>query len=370
MRPHESLQRSGFGYARFRRHAIGPVARSADATESSRPCKHQSVRKTAFVTMTTTTTERGVAASSATRGCASAIRGARSSRSGAHRKSRICLLPALLAVWLLSSGCASMISGVTEGLATDLSDAILNSDDLEVVRDGAPAYLIMLDALLRNDPDNPTLLIAAGRLNSAYSAAFVDDPMRKRSFAVKAFELTKRAACIELEWACDAEDMPFDQFEAAVQGLDERDVPTGYALATAWAGWIQANSDDWGAVAELGRVKTIVARVAELDEGYDYAGPLLYLAVFETLLPPALGGRPEVGRAHFERAIELSDGQYLMTKVMFAEQYGRLVFDRELHDRELKEVLESNPRIDGLTLINLMAQEQARALLESGDEYF
>ena len=59
-----------------------------------------------------------------------------------------------------------------------------------------------------------------------------------------------------------------------------------------------------------------------------------------------------------------------MARVLFAEQYGRLVFDRELHDRELNAVLEANPRIDGLTLINLVAQEQARALLESGDDYF
>ena len=83
-----------------------------------------------------------------------------------------------------------------------------------------------------------------------------------------------------------------------------------------------------------------------------------------------MGGRPEVGRRQFERAIELSSGEYLMAKVLFAEQYGRLVFDRELHDRALNEVLESNPRIDGLTLINLLAQEQARELLASADDFF
>jgi len=83
-----------------------------------------------------------------------------------------------------------------------------------------------------------------------------------------------------------------------------------------------------------------------------------------------MGGKPDVGKAHFERAIELSEGKFLPAKVFFAQQYARLVFDRELHDSLLKEVMDADARVDGLTLINLIAKEQASALLESADEYF
>ena len=155
-----------------------------------------------------------------------------------------------------------------------------------------------------------------------------------------------------------------------MDGLRREDVPVAYAFATAWAGWIQAHSDDWGAVAELGRVKSLMTRIAELDEAYEHGGPRMYLGVFETLVPAALGGRPELGREHFERAIEASEGRHLMARVMFASQYARLVFDRELHDRTLREVLAANPRAEGLTLSNRVAQEQARALLDSADEHF
>ena len=34
----------------------------------------------------------------------------------------------------------------------------------------------------------------------------------------------------------------------------------------------------------------------ELDPDYDRGGVYLYLGVFETLFPPAKGGKPEVGR--------------------------------------------------------------------------
>ena len=275
-----------------------------------------------------------------------------------------------LALCILLGGCASLVSSVTEDLAEDLSSAILDSEDLAVVRDGAPAYLIMLDALLQSDPDNASLLAAAATLNGAYGTAFVDDPERGRAFADKALRLAARAACEEIPWTCTVRTDSVATLEGRLPELRREDVPVAYAFATAWAGWIQAYSDDWGAVAELGRVKSLMARLAELDEGYEHGGPRMYLGVFETLVPAALGGRPELGREHFERAIELSGGRFLMARVLLAERYGRLVFDRELHDRELRAALAAEPRQRGMTLANLVAQQQARALLESADDYF
>ncbi len=280
-----------------------------------------------------------------------------------------CLRLATLATVLLATGCASLMDQVTNDLAADLTNAILNSDDPTVVRDGAPAYLIMLDALGQDDA-SPELLRASASLNSAYATAFVSDEARRRNFTDKAFRLALRAACIDLPWTCAARAMGFDELEQRAAAMQRRDVPAVYALATAWAGWIQARAGDWNAVADLGRVKPLMARMVELDESYDHGGPRLYMGVFETLLPPGLGGKPESGRAHFERALELTDGQHLLAKVFFAESYARLVFDRALHDRLLQEVLAAAPTAPGLTLMNTIAQERAGELLASADDYF
>ena len=110
--------------------------------------------------------------------------------------------------------------------------------------------------------------------------------------------------------------------------------------------------------------------MSELSEGDEVGGRHLCMGVFETLLPPALGGKPEVGRYHFERAIALSEGQHLLTKVTFAEAYGRLVFDRDLHDALLREVLDAQVDQPGLTLMNAIAKRQAKELLDSADDYF
>ena len=89
----------------------------------------------------------------------------------------------------------------------------------------------------------------------------------------------------------------------------------------------------------------------------------------ETLLPASMGGKPEEGRVHFEKAIEINEA-YLMTKVIYAQQYARLIFDQELHDRLLNEVLSADPVADGMTLTNRVAQERAKDLLASSKDYF
>jgi hypothetical protein len=111
-------------------------------------------------------------------------------------------------------------------------------------------------------------------------------------------------------------------------------------------------------------------KVVELNEAYENGAAHMYLGVIATLLPPAMGGRPEIGRDHFERAIALSQGKNLMAKVVYARHYSRLVFDRELHDKLVNEVLNANPEEPGFTLINTIAQQQAKQLAASADEYF
>ena len=111
-------------------------------------------------------------------------------------------------------------------------------------------------------------------------------------------------------------------------------------------------------------------KVVDINGVYENGQPYLYLGALETLVPPGLGGKPEKGKAHFDRAINISEGQNLMSKVFCAEMYARLLFDRELHDRLLTEVLEAEVKASGFTLMNVVAKKQAKQLLLSGDDYF
>ena len=275
----------------------------------------------------------------------------------------------LVAVFLLlCGGCANLVSGVTSQLANDLAGSILNSEDIDTVREGVPAYLLLIDSFLRSSPDSQDLLLAASSLNGAFSA-LVTDESRIKFLSDKSMRYAERAACVSKSSLCDARRQSYADFERIVSSLEVADVQIAYALGLAWVGRLQANSDDWAVIAELSRAKLLMERVLDLDENYENGGPHLYMGGMETLLPASMGGKPEQGKIHFERAIEINEA-YLMTKVIYAQQYARLIFDQELHDRLLNEVLSADPVADGMTLTNRVAQERAEDLLASSKDYF
>ncbi|MBT3427546.1 MAG: hypothetical protein HOL98_00730 [Gammaproteobacteria bacterium] len=269
-------------------------------------------------------------------------------------------------LWL--SGCASLMNGVTTQLADNLSTAILNSNDVATVREAVPAYLLLIDSFIVNDPNQPELLMAAATLNGAYSVLVGES--RTVILVDKAMDYASRGACLKVAQLCGLTRLPFAAFEQRIQAMTAEDITYLYGYAVAWTGWIQANSGDWNAIGQLARVKLMMARVLELDETWDRGGAHLYLGGLETILPASMGGRPDLGKIHFEKAIQLADGKFLMTKVVYAEQYAKLMFDKVLHDRLLNEVIQADPNFDGMTLTNRIAQERAVVLLADGEEYF
>ena len=90
----------------------------------------------------------------------------------------------------------------------------------------------------------------------------------------------------------------------------------------------------------------------------------------ESILPPALGGRPELAKKHYDRAIEISNGNNLMAKVLYAEKYARMLFDRDLHDELLQQVIDADIGPQDQILINTLAKHRAAELLLDADDYF
>lgn len=272
------------------------------------------------------------------------------------------LLPAL--------GCSSLIASQASKLGDDISSAIYNSNDVASVGQAIPTFLVLVDSMIESNPEDADLLRTGASLNDAYAGVFVPEPERQSKLSAKSLDYAWRSVCSYEEEYCAWRSMDFSEFDKAVQQLKPGDLPYAYTLAVSWLNWIRANSDDWNAVAELPRPERILQRVVELDDSYENGMAHLYLGGIATLLPPALGGKPEKGKQHFERAIAISEGQNLMAKVVYARQYARLVFDQELHHRLLTDVLAGDPNVPGYVLINTVAQQEAMALLAEEAAYF
>jgi hypothetical protein len=255
-------------------------------------------------------------------------------------------------------------------LPINLSRSMMNQEDPELVRTAAPAYLLMLDALVATYPDDETFLIPAAKLYGAYAGIFSNDEAQTRRMSNRAKEYAQRALCENEEDLCEALEYKLEDIQVELEDLDEDELPLVYTYASSWASWIQANSSDWNAVAQLPKVKMLFKWVLSYDTDYDNGTAQVYMGVLESQLPPSLGGRPDLAKLHFENAIRASSGRHLMAKVLYAQQYARLLFEQELHDRLLKEVLAADPKAEGLTLINSLAKQQAADLLAESAEYF
>ena len=276
----------------------------------------------------------------------------------------------IISVLLLNAGCASLMSSAASGLAEDLSAAVLNQNDPETVRDGAPAYLLLMDSFLEGNPEDPVLLSVAANLYATYGFVFVDDPERAARLTERARDYSATAMCESYKPSCSWNGMLFEDYEATLDGLTERHADVVFSHGLASLAYIKKHSGDYAAIAMLPYSQALLERYLEINDGSDDAAIHTYLGILNTILPPSLGGEPEKGRAHFERAIELSEGRNLSAKVEFAEGYARLLYERELHDSLLNEVIEADPVEPGNTLPNVLAQRRAEELLESADDYF
>jgi hypothetical protein len=275
----------------------------------------------------------------------------------------------LLATCLLGA-CANVVRKATNQFAENLTNAILDSNDPGTVRDGVPAYLLLIDGIIGGDPENAGALLAGAKLYGAYAGGFVEDGARAQRLADRAYGYARRALCLREKELCTALDAPFERFTAALEQAHAKNVDVLYGFASAWAGRIQVNRGDWNAIADLPRLQALLLRVASIDAHYDDGGAYLYLGVINSIRPASLGGKPDEGRAYFEKALELSAGKNQMVRVLYAQFYARLVFDQALHDRLLNEVLAADPVAPRLTLVNTLAKGKAKALLESGKDYF
>ena len=280
------------------------------------------------------------------------------------------LLAAVISAPGFVTGCASVANNAAAGLADSLSTSILNQDDPELVRDGVPTFLLLLDSMVQSSPDDSRTLGAAAELYAAYGTAFTADPQRARILTARAHDYGLRALCADEPDSCSLEGLPFDEYERTILAIERNAADSLYSYCIGSLAFIRANSDDWNALADLPKIEVALVHLLTLDPGYKASSINMYLGILNSLRPPALGGDPERGKGYFETAIELSDGRDLGVKVEYARGYARLVYNRELHDRLLNEVLVSEVKQPDLTLINSLAQQQARELLASADEYF
>ena len=105
-------------------------------------------------------------------------------------------------------------------------------------------------------------------------------------------------------------------------------------------------------------------RLEQLDESYQQGSVHLFLGAYYAAKPALFGGRPDLSKMEFEKALDTSGGSFLIVQTTYAETYARQTMDKALYDRLLKEVLDFHiDKSPDNALTNQIAKRKAKRML-------
>ena len=284
---------------------------------------------------------------------------------------------ALCSLWLLlyAGGCIPTKQARVAAVAYTAEDvlrAAAKQPDPAIVRDGSPAYIMLVDGLIEAYPNNGELLTAGCQAYTVYASSFVEDsdPGKAAILYGKAKEYGFRALSLRRDFQ-QAASGPLDDFVISLRDYNKEYVPALFWTTSAWAKLISLNLDSVEVLADVPMLEATMQRVIELDGGFYYGSPHLHMAVYLAAKPSIAGGNLDKAKEHFDEAFALGADKLLSAKVLFARYYAVRLKDRALFVKTLQEVIEAPvDELPELTLSNTLAKEKARELLERADDYF
>lgn len=273
-----------------------------------------------------------------------------------------------LALLLISSvtlsSCSSLISS---SFIEPTVGNLQKQTDIQLVCEGAPTFLLMVDSLIASDPDSNERLTVGAQAYAGYLGALAEcDPETNRlpAIADKAHKYGTSLLASYLPL-----DAGSDEVDKKLAETSKGDVPPLFWGAFAWISWIQLQDGSPTALADLVIIEKIMKRILELDPGFQGGGAHLFMGGYLASKPTMLGGNPELAREHFEKSLEFSKRKSLLIHVTYAEKYGRMTMNKKLHNQLLQEVLDFPlDKAPGYTLSNQLAKRKAARLLE--EDYF
>ena len=286
------------------------------------------------------------------------------------RKERIFSLglTIILAIVLMSNGCTSMI---IQPLLDPVELSLQKQTDLELIKDGAPSLLLLLDGLIAKNPHNKNLLMAATKAYGAYAITLHESNDLDRAISIsqkaKTYGMTLLSLLPHLENIHAKKLVETDQ---ALDRISRGQVGYLFWGAYGWATWIRFQEGAPGAMVDLPIIEHIMLRVVELDESYYYGGAHIFLGAYYSSRPAMYGGKLQLSRDHFERALAINNRKFLLTQVAYAETYARMVFDKKLYENLLTEVLDQPLEDNEMASSNKLAQVMAKKLLDATEEFF
>jgi predicted anti-sigma-YlaC factor YlaD len=292
----------------------------------------------------------------------------------------------LLLATALATGCSirkmavnKLGNALAEGGTTFAAD-----EDPDLVRDAVPFSLKLMESLLAESPRHEKLLFATASGFTQYAYAFVQqeadeaedrDLQAAEALRTRARKLYLRARNYGLR-GLEVRHPGFDKAlrqnpKGAVRTTGPRDVPLLYWTAASWGAAISVSKDNAELIADQSIVAALIDRALALNEEHDRGAIHAFMITFEMVRPEKGSDAAARARQHFNRAMELSQGQQAGPLLSLAESVAVPAQNRAEFESLLERALAINPdAAPESRLVNLVMQRRARWLLSRKDELF
>lgn len=274
-------------------------------------------------------------------------------------------LPLLLAVLfplLALCSCSSLFSSfVIEPAVTSLQ----KQTDFQLVCEGGPSYLLLVDSLIDSDPEDTTLLTIGAKAYSAYLSTLVECGTERERLKVIAGKARLYGTALLGKRLPIAPGHSLEELDQALRTVSSEEVDSLFWGTAAWTSWVFQQRGSPDSLADIVKIERILSTLIKKDETVGNGAMHLILGSYYAAKPKSIGGKPLLAQSFFEKGLHLSNRHYLPLQTAYAQTFCRMTMNKKLHDELLNEVinfpLQQAPEF---ALANQVAKAKAAKLLK------
>jgi hypothetical protein len=277
------------------------------------------------------------------------------------------------------------------GMLEDGLPAMEQEDDLHLLAKAIPAHIKLLETVLASDTRNSRLLNLLSRLYGGYAFALLESEWEARylgapsvvdtgipedqladtvaryyqsgaEYALRSLEVRHPRARSQLNRLSQSADF--------IRALDTRDVPALFWYGFNLGGAIRHQLDSVEAMAKAHLVEKAMARVVELNPGYNHGNAYLVLLVYHASRPRMMGGNPDQARYYRQQYHQTRGGAENLGDVLLA----RYILVRQQDKAAFVKLLAAVPQTPAagrpFTLMDRVAAVRAKTYLAATDRFF
>jgi len=273
-----------------------------------------------------------------------------------------------------------ILNRVSDGLSGGgNANFIMNDDDPEFVGDALPLALKLYEGIIEANPKHAGIRGAAATGFTGYAYAFIhynadttSDEQERRRLYIRARNMYIRAR----DYGLSALDLKYTDFrrnlarnmDSTLAKVRKDDIDLLYWTGMAWMGAFTCDKFNMRLALTLPQARAMLFKVAEMNPDYGNGTIDEFLITFYGSMPPSMGGDVEKAKVHFDRAVQLSEGQSIAAYL----NYVMAVSIAQQNEQEFDELLSIASRIrpdavPSAKVLRILQQERVRFLIANKD---